>query len=226
MGFDGYSEEIKDYLTGLKANNNKDWFTKNRTRFDDLVIAPSVALASELAEPLSKLNPDLRAEPKLNGSIRRIYRDTRFSKDKTPYQTYLHLIFWAGDHPNRSPGVHIILAPDHFGYGAGHWGFEAEQLTRYRVNIAGDQGKSVQKAVDAVLTSGTELSAPELARVPSGFDKQAPWAQWARHKGLVVRSGDQPYPAEIFTRQAAEHILGICRDMAPLTRYLVENVYE
>lgn len=226
MIFNGYSKDIQTFFQELKVNNNKAWFTANRSRFDDLVIGPSMQLAGALAEPLAKMNPALKAEPKVNGSIRRVFRDTRFSKDKTPYHSYLHLIFWAGDHPNRSPGVHIIFAGDHFGFGAGHWGFEGEQLEKFREDVAGDEGKGVQRAVDAVTMSGAVLDDPALKQVPRGFDKDASWAQWMRYKGLVVKSGDQPYPQEMFSARAVDYVTNICAAMMPLNRYLVEKVFS
>lgn len=113
MSFHGYSRDAVTLLRDLKANNTKAWFEANRPRFDELVMAPSVDLVGALAEPLSRLSPPLKAAPKNDGSIRRIFRDTRFSKDKTPYHRHLHLVFWTGDHPNRSPGVNIVLADDH-----------------------------------------------------------------------------------------------------------------
>lgn len=226
MSFNGYSKDIQTFFQELKAHNNKEWFTKNRSRFDDLVMEPSIQLVAALAEPLSDMNPALKAEPKVNGSIRRVFRDTRFAKDKTPYHTHLHLIFWAGDHPNRSPGVHIVLADDHFGYGAGHWGFEGEQLERFRADVTADKGKGVQRVIDAVSGHGAVLDDPALKQVPKGFDRDEDWSQWARYKGLVVKSGDQPYPQELFGAGAVDYVAGICKAMQPLNRYLSDKVFN
>lgn len=226
MGFDGYPKGLQSFFKELKANNSKDWFDANRARFDDEVMGPSVALVSALSEPLAALKPSLSAVPKVNSSIRRIFRDTRFSKDKTPYHTHLHLIFWVGDHPNRSPGVHLVMADDHFGYGAGHWGFEADQLARYRENIAKDKGVGVARAVDAVTKTGVVLDDPALARIPAGFDRDARWAGWARYKGLVVKSGDLDYPKALFEPEGVDYVVDLCRAMAPLNSYLTEEVFS
>lgn len=225
MSFHGYSRDIVTFLRDLKANNDKTWFEANRRRFNQLAMAPSVDLVGALAEPLSRLSPPLNAVPKVNGSIRRIFRDTRFSKDKTPYHTHLHLVFWAGDHPKRSPGVHVILADDHFGYGAGHWAFDNAALQRYRDQVTSDGGEAVSTAIEAVRAFGVALDPPELARVPAGFDPKAPGAEWPRHKGLVVKAGREPYPEALFGSDAVDYIVGLCQGLEPLNHYLTENVY-
>jgi len=225
MSFAGFSEEVLNFLKDLKAHNDKAWFDANRQRFDELVIAPSLELVASLSGPLSRLTPALSAVPKVNGSIRRIHRDTRFSKDKTPYHTHVHLVFWAGDHPNRSPGVHVVLADDHFGFGAGHWAFDDTALQRYRAQVMSDGGTAVAAAIEAVRPLGVALDQPALARVPAGFDAEAPGADWLRHKGLVVKAGRRPYPPELFGPDAVDHIASLCAGLAPLNRYLVESVY-
>ncbi len=224
MTIAGFSRELVTFLKELKANNEKAWFEANRSRFGELVIAPSVELTGALAEPLAGLTPPLKAAPNVNGSIRRIHRDTRFSKNKTPYHTHLHLVFWTGDHPNRSPGVHVILADDHFGYGAGLWAFDEAGLARYRAQVTSDGGKAVAAAIEVVRAHGVEPDPPALARVPAGFDPQAPGADWLRHKGLVVKAGKRLHPEALFGPGAVDHIIGLCQAMAPLNRYLVENV--
>lgn len=225
MAFEGYSSEIQGFFAELGDNNNKQWFEANRDRYEALVMAPSVQLVAALAEPLSKLNPALNAEPKVNKSIRRIYRDTRFSKDKTPYQTRLHMIFWHGSHPNRSPGLHIVLSDEGFGWGAGHWGFEPEQLDAYREGIKADEGKAVAKAVNAATKDGLVLDAPALARVPNGFDKDARWSGWARYKGLVVKSETEAYPPEMFSADGVDYVVELAKRVQPLNRFLVEKVF-
>jgi uncharacterized protein (TIGR02453 family) len=226
MGFQGYSRDLRSYFVELGDNNNKAWFDENRGRFDSLIMEPTVQLVAGLAEPLSQLNPALRAEPKVNKSIRRIYRDTRFSKDKTPYHTHLHLVFWAGGHPNKSPGLHVILGANGFVYGAGHWGFAPEQLDAYRADILDDEGKGVAAAVDAACAKGLELDPPALARVPNGFDKDHRWAGWARYKGLVVKSPTVEMPAPLFGAEGVDFVAELAREVAPLNRYIMEHVYS
>lgn len=99
------------FLGDLARNNAKDWFEANRDRYEAHWKAPAIAFIREIAPRMAALDPPLKAEAKINGSLRRINRDVRFSKDKSPYSPSLHMVFWSGDHPNRSPGMHVVLTP-------------------------------------------------------------------------------------------------------------------
>ncbi|GLQ16072.1 DUF2461 domain-containing protein [Maritalea porphyrae] len=219
-------EEFRAFLRELNENNDRAWFEANKPRFQNEVVRPCLELIGTVDGAVSQLNPPLRAEPKINGSLRRIYRDTRFSKDKTPYHTHVHLIFWTGGHPNKSPATHIVFNADSYGYGAGHWALDKEQLDRMRQQIVSDEGNAVSGAVEAVCQHGVKLDPPALARVPRGYDKDADYADWLRQKALVVKSGNAPYPKALENLDdAANLIVGICEKMSPLNRYLVDHVW-
>jgi len=219
-------QQFKDFLFSLKNNNSRDWFEANKPRYQSHVVQPLMELIGTVDGPVSQLSPALRAEPKINGSLRRIYRDTRFSKDKTPYHSHVHLIFWAGGHPNKSPGVHIVFNADSYGFGAGHWALDNDQIDRMRAQILLDGGSAVSKAVRATQKHGVDLDPPALARVPRGFDKDAEGADWLRYKGLVVKSGNLPYPKDLEKLDdAANLIVDICKKMSPLNAYLMDNVW-
>lgn len=219
-------EAFRSFLFELDKNNNREWFDVNKSRYQKHVVGPMLELIGTVDGALSQLSPALRAEPKVNGSLRRIYRDTRFSKDKTPYHTHVHLIFWTGAHPNRSPGVHVVFNADSFAFGAGHWGLDKDQLERMRAQIVLDGAETVSAAVRAVAKHGVVLDPPALSRVPRGFDKTAEGAEWLRHKGLVVKSGEMPFvPALEKLDDAAQLIVGICDKMSPINRYLVDHAW-
>lgn len=221
------TNEIRAFLGDLDKHNDKSWFDANKKRFKTEVEAPLCALIGTLDGPLSSLDPKLRAVPKVNGSLRRIYRDTRFSKDKTPYHTHLHLIFWAGDHANRSPGVHVIFNKDTIGFGAGHWAFDDAQLARYRNLVVADGGKKVAKAVAETQKAGATLDEPQLARVPRGFDKDIEGANWLRHKGLVVKSGNFSYPKALDDFEGTtKYVLEFCEKMSPLNKFLMDEIWD
>jgi hypothetical protein len=115
---------------------------------------------------------------------------------------------------------------DHFGFGAGHWAFDDDALQRYRAQVTADGGKAVAAAIEAVRPHGVEQDEPALARLPAGFDAQAPGANWLRYKGLVVKAGKRRYPSELFGSGAVGHIAALCAGLAPLNRYLAESVYS
>ena len=101
----GFSKQTFQFLTGLEANNSKDWFEDNRKAYETHWKDAALDFIAAVSDRMAALDPALRAEPKLNKSLRRINRDVRFSKDKSPYNARLHMVFWAGHHPNRSPAT-------------------------------------------------------------------------------------------------------------------------
>ena len=217
---------LVDFLKDLEKNNNKAWFDENRDRYRSTYVEPTLDFVAALGGPLGQLTPALTATPKINGSLRRINRDVRFSKDKRPYSPSLHLIFWAGDKPLGSAGVHFVVSHDHFGLGAGHWAFEPEQLKAYRAAVTTSKGaESLQAALKAAEKIGCVPDDPQLARVPRGFDAEEPVATMLRRKGVVVRTQDQPIPKELFTRKAVDFTLKKVAAFLPLIAWLKENVY-
>ena len=226
-GFAGFPRETLTFLQELNKNNFKAWLEDHRSDYQEYYLAPALALIENLAPIVRKLDPPHKAEARQNGSLRRIYRDTRFSKDKSPYQPRIHLVFWTGDHPNRSAGIHLVFAHDHFGFGAGHWAFSNDDLRRYRKNIsaAGPRGE-LGKAVQVAERFGCILGKPELARVPRGFSGDETNEEWLRRKGLVARTHDViGHDDNLFSAEAVEYLVERMRALAPINRWICKYVY-
>jgi uncharacterized protein (TIGR02453 family) len=214
------------FLDALAENNNKAWFEAHRADYEAVYVKPALAMIEAVAAPLAKLDPTLAAVAKVNGSLRRINRDVRFSADKRPYSTMLHLVFWSGAHPNRSGGVHVVIAWDHFGIGAGHWAFDPGQLKAYRDVVATSVGaRSLSTVLARAGKAGCTLGEPELARVPRGYDADGVSADFLRRKGIVVRSGDLPIPEALFHPGAVDDLIGRIKPLAPVVRWLTTNVF-
>lgn len=227
MQFSGLSRELPQFLVELKANNKREWFEANKPRFQTVCVGPSLALIDALEPYAAGLNPPHRAEARINGSLRRIYRDTRFSKDKTPYHTHLHIILWTGDHPNRSPGIHLIFGADGFGIGAGHWAFSNEELARFRAALSGAKAvETLQQALDRAAADGQTPDAPELKRIPPGFQGEGLAGEMLRRKGLVVRTrAPEPYDEALFGDGAADWLQRRMDASVPVQNWLAANVY-
>ena len=149
------------FLADLEQNNHKEWFEDNRKRYEREWLEPAKEYVAGLSSIMAGLTPSHQGEPKINKSIRRINRDVRFSNDKTPYDPRLHMVFWTGSHPTRSPAIHIVLHPAHAGMGAGHWAMTPDQLQNYRHAVCQD-------------TSGAQLHGcgERLRRVWDGTDRR------------------------------------------------------
>ncbi|MEL7344217.1 MAG: DUF2461 domain-containing protein [Pseudomonadota bacterium] len=211
-----------DFLSDLAAHNSKAWFQDNRDRYDAHWKAPAIAFINAIAPRMEALEPALKADPKINGSLRRINRDVRFSKDKSPYTPALHLVFWAGDHPNRSPGVHLVLTPDGVGYGTGLYGLGPEMLKRFRDAVSDKvEQKALFKALDVAEADGCTLGDPDLARLPKGFDAEGRAAVLLRHKSIVARTHDAGAPPKSIQGTAGlDWAMARALAMLPLIRWL------
>ena len=179
-------ERTAAFLSDLAANNSKDWFDANRGRYEADWKSAAEDLVAKLATEMAALTPPHQAIPKVNKSIRRINRDVRFSKDKSPYDPKMHLVFWTGDHPTRSPAIHIVVHPDHVGMGAGHWAMGPDELDRFRAAAAGPAGDELTDIAARCADAGFDLTEESLKRVPSGYDIAPERETFLKRKGLVI----------------------------------------
>src|SRR5262245_45663853 len=110
MTFAGFPEEGLKFLRSLKRNNNRDWFQTHKSNYEEFVKKPMEELVLALASDFSKIAPEIVATPK--ASIFRIYRDTRFSKDKSPYKTHVAASFPPkGLAKHQGGGLYLHIAP-------------------------------------------------------------------------------------------------------------------
>src|SRR5215471_8902870 len=156
------------FLKDLKRHNNRDWFEKHRERYVAEVETPMLAFIAEVGERLPRTCRGFVADPKrTGGSMFRIYRDTRFSADKSPFKTWVAARF---PHEARRqiddvPGFYLHLDPTECYGGGGVYHIETAALTRIRHRIV-----SAPREWAAVLETGIEIDGDRLTRPPSGFD--------------------------------------------------------
>ena len=136
--FKGFKPSTMQFLKELEINNNRDWFTKNKIRYEDDVLIPALNYISAIGHELPNISKHFTAIPKrIGGSIMRIYRDTRFSKDKTPYKTNIGIQFrhqFAKD--VHAPGYYVHIAADECFIGIGTWRPPSDALLKIREHIA------------------------------------------------------------------------------------------
>ena len=222
--FTGFRPAVLEFLSNLRANNNREWFQAHRAEYDELLLQPAREFVLAMHEPLKRLGEDVHAEPKVHGSIFSINRDTRFSPDKTPYKTYLDLWFWQGCRPSReSPGYFLRLAPESLSIGAGMHAFADSTLARYREAVLDDHRG--QQLLDITNTIGTTPGGRTFKRVPQSFAVDHERADWLRHSGLYAEYTLEPVPPETFS----EHFPTLCLEhfqrVAPLQRWLVDLLH-
>ena len=138
MSANGYFARASlQFLIDLKTHNNREWFQANKDRYESVVREPFLRLISDLAPELKKIGPGFIADPSPNrGSMMRIYRDIRFSKDKSPYKTHVAAHFWgAKGKTGTGPAYYIHFEPGASVVGGGVWEPEPKALKKIRDRI-------------------------------------------------------------------------------------------
>ena len=165
------------FFRDLKKNNDRDWFQANKQRYEDDVRGPLLAFIDDFAEPLYKISPHYRAEArKVGGSLFRIFRDIRFSKDKSPYKVHAGVHF---RHENakdaHAPGFYLHLEPGEVFIGAGIWHPETAVAKQIRTAIVEhpDRWKKAMRSA-AFGKHGFRLEGDVYKRPPAGFDREHP----------------------------------------------------
>ena len=195
--FTGFDPAALGFLRDLGEHNDRAWFEAHRADYEGLLLAPARELVVALGGRLAAIAPGVHADPRVNGSILRINRDTRFSNDKRPYKTHLDLWLWEGDGPSRGcSGFFLRLEADRVGYGAGMHHFEkddARGVPRGRRRSQARARRSV-RAVKKATASGALVGREQWKRVPAPYPADHPRARAAplrraggRHAGRRAR---------------------------------------
>ena len=209
-GFTGFRPEAADFLAELAQNNDRSWFQPRKAEFEELLKGPMEALVAAVAERFEARGIPLHADPKR--SIFRIYRDTRFSKDKSPYKTHLGANFpWiddsaateAVDGGAHANGGYFHVQPGNDYIGGGLWMATKPRLDAFRRAIVDDPDR-VRAALEEpgfVAAFGGVESHELLKRNPPGWPADHPMAEMFRYKDIVfgrrladaeIRSPDLP----------------------------------
>ncbi len=147
MRFAGFSQKALTFLKQLKKNNNKLWFDAHKPEFERQVLQPLQALISDLGDFMLAIDPLLEVRPAMNKTISRIYRDTRFSKEKTPYKTTMWITFKRpGENWQNGPAYFFEIAPDGYRFGMGFYRAAKDTMDKFR-EIIDTKPKEFQKAI-------------------------------------------------------------------------------
>jgi uncharacterized protein (TIGR02453 family) len=225
-GFSGFSRETVRFYEALRKNNNRAWFERNRETYERHVLEPAKLFVTAMGQRLRTIAPRIVAVPAVNKSIFRIYRDTRFSLDPTPYKTHLGIYFWDGTRPKmESTGFYFQLEPPDLIMGGGMYMIPDNLLGRYRMAVVDKKrGAEVRKIVAVIRAiPGFSVEGEHYKRVPAGFDAGHPNAGLLKHKGLYG-SFETKVPEEFFSARLIGYCFERFEPMAPLNRWLMKFV--
>ncbi len=183
-----FTNDTFKFLAELTAHNERAWFDANKHRYESLVREPALAFIDAMTAPLARFAPAFRAEPrKAGGSLMRVYRDTRFAHDKTPYKTNVGIQFrHAVGKDVHAPGFYVHLAVDECFIAVGCWHPEPETLAKIRGAVATKTKKWLAARDDKAFTKYWELSGDSLVRPPQGFAPDHPAIEDLKRKDFIA----------------------------------------
>jgi len=188
--FDGFPEDFFDFFNDLKKNNNRDWFGVNKPRYLESVVKPMGEYIVAIGPHLQRISPFYTANPKAHGgSMFRIYRDTRFSKDKTPYKTHAacHFRHEAG-RDAHAPGFYLHIETDRISIGGGIWRPPSKQLGQIREFIADNPSAWEKLTGSAAVRKMDGIQGDSLKRPPRGFNPDARHIEDLKRKSFFLMS--------------------------------------
>ncbi len=216
--FPGFPQEGLDFLRDLKANNDREWFTPRKAIYDEKLRAPMLALVEAVHAEIARFAPDYVGEP--SKCLYRIYRDTRFAKDKTPYKTHVGALLWRnGTEKNEGPAYYFGVSPECVEIAGGLYSPDPDALHAVRSAIAADpDGFRATFETPKVKKLLGELKGEKLSRLPRGFDPEHPAAEYLKYKRWVLYTELDPSLAT--GPKVLKEIVSRIEVMAPFAAYL------
>ena len=208
-----FTPEIFIFLKQLKRNNDRDWFAKNKSRYEECVVKPALAFITEFAPHLFDISPNFVADARPSrGSLFRIYRDTRFSHDKRPYKTHVGIHFLhAKGKDVHAPLFYLHLEPGGCFAAAGVWHPDNVTLTKIRTAIVSrpEEWKKVR--------GKASLEGDKLKKPPRGFNPAHPFVEDLKLKSFVSSAmlDEDKICSDKFLRDYS----AACKKMAPLVEF-------
>ena len=219
--FSGFSKKGIAFLRQLKKNNDRDWFKERKPIYDQELVAPSKLFLATAAGPLRKLVPSIKVTPR---SMSRIYRDMRFSDDKTPYHTHLSFLF--KDTRSRTevaPRLYFGFDPTGLAFGGGVFQFTTAERERFRALITeGDTAREFTKIMKSIRKKTKfEPRGKALKKLPLGFDAKHPNSEFYFYNGLYLVY-EEDFPQSFFKKDFITHLTKTYQPIIPFIDWMAE----
>ena len=219
-----FTPALFEFLAELSMNNNREWFQANKARYERDVRNPLLDFVADFGERLRAISPYMVADPRPSGgSMFRIYRDVRFSKDKSPYKTN------AGAHFRHEvgrkvhgPGFYLHLQPGSVFAGAGIWMPNTQTLGKIRGAIVENPGRWERIVGDEAFESRFNLEGDSLKRAPKGIDPNHPLIDYLKLKSFAA--GTSFDEDDVISPGFIDIYTDACRTAAPFSEFLTRAV--
>ncbi len=222
--FQGFPTATRKFLKELEANNNREWFAEHKQRYENDVVAPALAFITAMEPLIEGISPRFMAIPtKVGGSLMRIYKDTRFSKDKTPYKTNVGVHFRHERAKDvHAPGYYLHIDNTRCFLGVGLWRPCSEALAGIRKRIDEKPAEWVRVRDDKAQAKVWKLEGDSLKRAPKGYPMDHPLIEDLKRTDFIgvanLKVGDLTKPGLI------KQVAGAYSKATPLMRFLCKSV--
>ena len=224
--FNGFPEQMPEFFKQLAMNNNKQWFQDNKKIYEKWVKIPSQEFVSVMGERLRTVCPSINAIPKINKSLFRINRDTRFSHDKTPYKTNLGILFWDGTAKRmETSGFYFHIQDNTLMLGCGRHVLSKNALVKFRQTVVNKTAaKKLAPVIDQLVDQGYAIGTRHYKRIPRGFEASDDFEkEYLLYNGLTARI-EMELPKAIFTPGIIDLVFEHFKRMSPLHHWLMKYI--
>ncbi len=219
-----FTPKFFKFLRDLRENNNREWFNDHKSRYEDDVKDPALRFISDFGPHLEKISRHFTADPRpVGGSMFRIYRDVRFSKNKAPYKTAVGIQFrHRAGRDAHAPGFYLHLGPGEIFAAAGLWHPDGPTLKAIRDGLVADPAGWKRIMSGKAFRSGFELGGDSLKRPPKGYDPEHPLIDDLKRKDFIAHT---PLTQKVVTDAGLPgRLAGHFRQLAPMVRFLCDAV--
>ncbi len=219
-----FNPALFKFLRELRENNNRDWFKANKTRYEESVKDPALRFISDFGSHLAKISPHFNADPRpVGGSLFRIYRDVRFSKDKSPYKTAVGIQFrHRAGRDAHAPGFYLHLEPGEIFAAAGLWHPDGPSLKGIRDAIVAEPARWRRVLRSKAFQEGFDLGGDSLKRPPRGYEPEHPLVEDLKRKDFIVHT--RLTQKDVTSAGFPKRLAGRYKTTAPLVRFLCDAV--
>ena len=180
-----FTRDAVSFMGELAEHNNREWFSANKTRYENLVRTPALRFIESFSSELKNISPHFIATPR---SLFRIYRDIRFSRDKSPYKTWAGIQFRHDlSRDVYAPGYYLHIEPGSMFLALGVWRPEPRSLRSIRERIVAEPRSWKQVCRNEKLRDTFRLSGDRLKCAPKGFDPNHELIEELKWKDYIVR---------------------------------------
>ena len=219
-----FTPALFKFLRELNKNNTREWFQANKDRYETDVRNPLLGFIADFAPYLEEISPQFVAEPRRSGgSMFRIHRDTRFSKDKSPYKTHAAAQFrHARGKDVHAPGFYLHLEPRQVFAGTGLWRPDSATTKKIRDAIVAKPAAWKRARSGRALLALCTFEGESLKRPPRGYDADHPLIEDIKRKDFLALA---PFSqAEVCAGDFLQRFARFCRTVAPYTAFLTDAV--